>query len=160
LTQQLLENQQQPINGQEALFQDSLLENLSGEWMVSRKIRNLMEENRARVEWILNHQFLQLHMIDVKAPPEYEALVMIGYEHENQRYVIHWLDVFGGQFSEKGFGTRDGNSIRFIFRYPDGLPHNTFTWNEENQTWRSIIEQQDEEGQWLVLAEDTFQRTR
>ena len=94
------------MDGQEVLFQDSLLENLTGEWKISRKMPNQIEENHARVEWILNHQFLQIHMVDVKSPPTYEALVLIGYEHENKRYVIYWLDVFGGRFSEKGFAPR------------------------------------------------------
>jgi hypothetical protein len=149
---------QQPLDGPGIQFHDALIENLIGQWKITRKMRDEVEENLARAEWVLDHQFLQLHMIDPKSPAEYEALMFIGYSHEHQRYVIHWLDVFGGRFSEKEFGTREGNSIRFVFQYPDGLLHNTFTWNESEQTWVSLMEQQDEEGQWSVFAEDTYRR--
>ena len=148
----------QPLDGPHARFEDMLLDSLTGEWKLSRKIGNRLEENHVQVEWILNHQFLQIHMQDVKSPPEYEALVFIGYEHADRRYVVYWLDTFGGKFSEKGHGTRESNSIRFVFQYPDGQLQNTFTWNAESQTWRSLIEQQDEQGHRSVFAEDYLQR--
>ena len=158
MTQTLPTQENQPVDGPHVHFEDALLDKLTGEWRLSRKIGTRLEENHVKADWILNHQFLQIHMKDVKSPPSYEALVLIGYNHEQGQYVVYWLDIFGGKFSEKGFGTREGNSIRFIFQYPDGLLHNTFTWNDGEQTWRSLIEQQDEQGQWSVFAEDRLQR--
>jgi hypothetical protein len=39
----------------------------------------------------------------------------------SERYVAHWIDVFGGRFSETlGYGKRAGDEIDFIFEYPDG----------------------------------------
>jgi len=147
-----------PVHGPQTRFDDDLLEHLTGDWKLSRRIRQQLVENQVHVEWILNHQFLQIHMKDIQTPSEYEALVHIGYEHEHQRYVIYWLDTFGGRFSEKGYGTRHGQSLRFVFQYPDGLLHNTFTCNAEDHTWHSLIEQQDKQGQWSVFAEDRLQR--
>ncbi len=55
-------------------------------------------------------------MKDVNIPPQYEALVFLGYDNASERYVAHWIDVFGGRFSETlGYGTRSGDSIKFIF---------------------------------------------
>ena len=34
-------------------------------------------ENRVKAEWVLNHQFLLVHMKDVNSPPNYEAMVFI-----------------------------------------------------------------------------------
>ena len=147
-----------PLDGPDVRFEDPLLDRLAGQWHLTRRIGRRLEENRVKAGWILNHQFLQIHMIDVKTPARYEAMVTIGFDQPNRRYVIHWLDTFGGEFSEKGFGTREGDSIRFVFQYPDGLLHNTFTWSEENRTWRSLIEQQNERGEWSVFAEDHLQR--
>src|SRR5207237_3191382 len=95
--------------------------NLIGEWELTRNLAARTLENSAQAEWVLNHQFLQLRMKDVKSPPAHEALVLIGYEHDKDRYVIYWLDSFGGKFSEKGYGKRKGDSIKFEFKYPDGL---------------------------------------
>lgn len=139
-------------------FEDPLLDKLTGEWRMTRKIRDSLEENLVQVEWVLNHQFLRIHMLDVKTPATYEALVLVGFNHELGLYVIYWLDTFGGKYSEKGTGSREGDAIRFVFQYPDGLLHNTFTWNPENGTWRALIEQQDENGNWLVFAEDSLKR--
>jgi len=159
MTQAPQKQEKQPVDGPHVRFEDTLLDQLTGEWKLSRKIGNRLEENHVKAEWILNHQFLQIHMKDVKSPPRYEALVLIGYDHAQGRYVVYWLDTFGGKFSEKGTGTREGNSIQFVFQYPDGLLHNTFTWNAESRAWRSLIEQQDEQGRWSVFAEDNLQRT-
>ena len=147
-----------PPDGPQARFEDPLLDELAGEWRLTRAIGTRREENLVDAGWILNHQFFRLHMIDVKSPPGYEALVLIGYEHADRRYVIYWLDVFGGKFSEKGFGVREGDTIRFEFPYPDGPVRNTFTWNAGARTWRSLIEQHDEQGRWSVFAEDTLRR--
>ncbi len=148
----------QPVDGPHVRFEDALLDNLVGKWIVSRKMSNRAEENVLTAEWILNHQFLQIHMIDVKSPPRYEALVLIGYNHEQDRYVIHWLDTFGGRYSDKGMGTRNGNEIRFVFQDEEGVVHNSFTWNPESRTWRSLIEQTNEQGQWTFFLEDQLQR--
>jgi hypothetical protein len=158
MTQTPQPQENKPVDGPHVRFEDALLDKLTGKWRLSRKIGNRLEENHVKADWILNHQFLQIHMKDVESPPRYEALVMIGYDHEQGRYVVYWLDTFGGKFSEKGTGTRKDNSIQFVFQYPDGLLHNTFTWDADDQTWRSLIEQQNEQDQWSIFAEDTLKR--
>jgi hypothetical protein len=145
-------------DGPDGRFIDPLLEELVGDWRLTRRFRSRTERNDVRVEWILNHQFLQLHMLDVKSPPGYEALVTIGYVYESSRYVVYWLDSFGGKYSAKGSGQRDEDTIRFEFQYPDGLLHNTFTLDRATGRWRSLIEQQDETGAWSVFCEDTLER--
>ena len=100
-----------PLDGPGILFHDDLLENLVGKWKLTRKVGTRVAKNRVDVEWILNHQFLQIHMKDVKRPPNYEALITIGYSNEDKRYVAFWTDTFGGKYSEKGFGTKSGNAF-------------------------------------------------
>jgi len=149
-----------PVDGNGAQMLDPLLENLTGKWKLDRKAGKRESKNNVDVMWVLNHQFLQVHMKDVKRPPQYEALILIGYSNEDKRYVVHWTDTFGGKYSEKGYGTRDGNSIKFVFPYPDGEVHNTFTWRPETKTWRCLIEQPDKDGKWSVFAEDTLMRPK
>ena len=150
---------QEPLDGPNATFKDELLENLVGDWKLSRQIRGRTVENSAKVEWILNHQFLRIHMKDVQTPSTYEAMVFVGYDNASERYVVHWIDVFGGRFSETlGYGKRDGNSIKFVFEYPDGLFHNTFTWNAADKTWTFLMEQKNQQGKWTRFAEDRLRR--
>jgi hypothetical protein len=150
---------QEPLDGRNRIFRDELLDNLVGDWKLTRKIRGQSVENSVKAEWTLNHQFLLVHMKDVSSPPNYEAMVFIGYDNTSERYVVHWIDVFGGRFSETpGYGTRAGNAIKFVFEYPDGPFHNTITWNPELKRWVFLMEQRDQTGKWKVFAEDSLRR--
>src|SRR3954447_15321599 len=112
---------QEPADGRNRIFRDELLDKLVGTWKLTGKMTGRTVENSVRAEWVLNHQFLLVHMKDVAVPAAYEAMVYIGYDNASERYVVHWLDNFGGRFSETlGYGTRFGNSIKFVFEYPDG----------------------------------------
>ena len=150
---------QEPLDGRNRIFRDELLDNLVGDWKLTRKIRAQSLENRVHAEWALNHQFLLVHMKDVATPSNYEAMVFIGYDNTSERYVAHWIDVFGGRFSETlGYGKRTGNAIQFVFEYPDGPFHNTFTWNPESKNWAFQMEQKDQAGKWKAFAEDRLVR--
>jgi len=75
------------------------------------------------------------------------------------RYVAHWIDAFGGRFSETlGYGTRSGNIIKFVFEYPDGPFLNTFTWNPDKKSWTFLMQQKDQNGKRPLFAEDTLVR--
>ena len=150
---------QEPLDGRHRIFRDDLLDNLAGDWKLTRKIRGQAVENRVKAEWVLNHQFLLVQMKGDSSPPNYEAMVFIGYDNTSERYVAHWIDVFGGRFSETlGYGQRSGNSIKFVFEYPDGPFHNTFTWHPETKRWVFLMEHKDRAGKWGVFAEDTLRR--
>ena len=82
-------------SAQERVFNDPFIDRLAGDWTLTRQIRGKEVENTVHAEWVLNHQFLQVHMKDSAHPPAYEALIYVGYQHAEQRYVVHWLDVFG-----------------------------------------------------------------
>ncbi len=150
---------QEPLDGSKVIFHDDLLDKLAGDWKLTRKISGRSVENRVKTEWVLNHQFLLVHMKDGSVPPGYEAMVFIGYDNAGDRYVAHWIDVFGGRFSETlGYGKRSGNSIKFVFEYPDGPFNNTFTWYPKVKSWVFLMEQKDKAGMWKTFAEDTLRR--
>jgi uncharacterized protein DUF1579 len=150
---------QERVNDPDRIFRDELLDNLTGEWKLIRKIRGRLVENSVNVDWVLNHQFLRIHMRDVAAPPAYEAMVFIGYDNVDKRYVVHWLDAFGGGFSQTlGYGSRSGNSMKLLFAYPDGPFVNTLTWNPETKTWHFLMQQKQPDGKWTIFAEDDLSR--
>ena len=150
---------QQPVDGREHIFHDQLLDNLVGDWKITRKFKTRTVESSASAEWVLNHQFLLIRIRDVSSPPQYEANVYIGYDNTSERYVAHWIDLFGGRFSETlGYGTRSGNIVKFVFEYPDGPFLNTFTWNPDKKSWSFLMQQKDQSGKWTLFAEDTLLR--
>jgi len=148
----------EPPDGPKRIFKDEFIDNLVGDWKLTRKIRGKVVQNKVRAAWVLNHQFLQIHMKDVAEPPAYEALVLIGYAHADKKYVAHWCDTFGGKFSAVGHGKRAGDSIEFEFQYPDGPFYNTFTWDKEAKGWTCRLESRNKDGKRVLFAEDTLRR--
>jgi hypothetical protein len=149
-----------PPDGPKRIFKDDFIEKLTGEWKLTRKIRGKEVINTVKAEWVLNHQFLQIHMKDDANPPTYEAIVLIGYAHSDKKYVAHWCDTYGGKFSAVGAGKRSGDSIEFEFHYPDGPFFNKFTWSEKDKGWTCLLQNQGKDGKRVVFAEDTLRRTK
>src|SRR5213075_2384252 len=99
-------------------LKDPFLDNLVGDWSVTRKMSNgRMIESTMRGEWVLKHQFIQLHYNAGEKTEEYEALVFIGFDDISKSYVCHWLDVFGGRYSGVGRGKLDPNLLGIEFRF-------------------------------------------
>jgi hypothetical protein len=135
-------------------LEDPFLENLVGKWKIERRIHGALLANSLEAKWVLQHRFLLLHMKDVANPPKYEALVLIGWDPTNERYVAHWTDTYGGGFSAMGYGTRDANSIEFKFEYPDGPFYNTFNWEPGSKGWTMNLENTGKDGKRVTFAQD------
>ena len=148
-----------PLDGPHRPVQDSLLDKLTGSWIMAGTVRGQPATSDFRAEWVLNHQFLKIDMRDVNDPPAYQATVYIGYDNASERYVAHWLDVFGGRFSETlGFGQRNGSVIRFVFEYPDGPFHTTFSLDPPTGRWGVLMQDRGADGSWRVFAEYALHR--
>jgi hypothetical protein len=149
----------EPLDGPNRPFHDDLLDNLQGQWKLNGNIAGHPAEAELEAAWVLNHQFLKVHekaTTPIPGRPLYEADVYIGYDNASERYVAHWIDIYGGRFSETiGFGTRSGNNIKFVFEYPDGPFHNTFSWNAGSKSWRFLLEQKNDAGKWGVFSDRT-----
>jgi uncharacterized protein DUF1579 len=149
---------QGPDAGGTGIAAERFLDNLVGDWQISRKIRGTVVGNTLQATWVLQHRFVQLHMRDVKEPSEYEALVLIGYEEKNERYVAYWCDSFGPDYAAAGFGKRQGNAVQFTFNYSDGPFYNTFTWDPGASKWTFFMESEKKDGTRVVFAEDTVRK--
>jgi hypothetical protein len=146
------------VDGPKGRFQDDLISKLEGDWNLTRKIHGTEVRNSVNASWVLNHQFLQVHMTDLASPPSYEAIVLIGYIYSSKTYTAHWCDTYGGKYSAIGIGTRSGDSIEFRFQYPDGPFFNTFSWSAATKQWVMWLESQDSNGARKLFAVDTLVR--
>jgi hypothetical protein len=147
-----------------AEWRDDLVDHMIGTWKLEGKVLGRDAHHEVRVEWVLNHQFVRIHeKTEADAPSSekrYEAIWFLGYDPVSERYVLHLLDVFGGRFSETlGYGTRDGNAIRFVFEYPDGPFRTTFQWSPEKDTWQWLMTQKDKDGKWTNFSDLTLTRS-
>jgi len=137
---------------------DPLLDKFVGQWRIVREFKSRTAENIASVEWVLNHQFLRIHMRDVSEPPGYEATVFVGFNSTTKQYVAHWIDSFGGEYSAVATGEREGDAITFTFIYPEGPVINKFTYDSAADRWTSKIDQQDKSGSLVPFCFDTYTR--
>jgi hypothetical protein len=137
---------------------DPLLDRLVGDWKVERKFPSGRTAiNTVHVEWVLQHQFVELHYRDAGIPPTYEAKILIGYDAVGKRYICHWADSFGGDYSADGFAPREEGAIEFKFTFHDGELTNRYSFDPRNGSWTSTI-RQVEKGEWKLFCEDTFTR--
>ena len=141
-----------------AEWKDDLAGHMAGSWSLTGQVMGRDAHHEVEAEWVLNHQFVRLHEKTAASAPaserRYEAIWFLGYDSTSERYVLHLLDVFGPRYSETlGYGTRDGNSLRFVFEYPDGPFHTTFRWVPETGSWRWLLEQKDKNGKWTNFAD-------
>jgi len=148
-----------------AEWRDELAEHLTGSWNMGGQVMGRDAHHDVQAEWVLNHQFLRIHektAVDAPAAEhKYEAIWFLGYDSISDRYVLHLFDVFGTRFSETlGYGTRDGNAIRFVFEYPDGPFHTTFRWSPEKDSWEWLMEQKDKDARWTNFADLKLTRGR
>lgn len=139
---------------------DPLLDRLTGDWKVERTFRSgRTATNVVHIEWVLQHQFVQLHYRDVATPAKYEAIVLLGYDGSAKHYICHWADNFGADYSADGFAARDeaSNALDFKFIFKDGELTNRFVFDPKTDTWISTI-RQTENGEWKLFCEDKFTR--
>jgi len=105
--------------------------------------------------WVLNHQFVQLHEVSrettVKGAPAYEALVFLGWDEKRQKYVAHWIDVFGGGFSLREDGLREKSSIPLVFKSEEGAFYTTFVYESGSGDWEWTMDS-EENGKTVPFA--------
>jgi hypothetical protein len=130
------------VYAQQSVLEDQLLNSLTGKWVLSGTIRKTKTTHDVEIQWVLNHQWVQIHEVSRErlasdpAKPQYEAIVMIGWDANKQQYVVYWTDVYGGGFSLRGYAERKASSIPMVFKADDGNFYTTFTYDDKSKSWR------------------------
>ena len=97
-----------------------LLKKLEGKWRMVGHVMGDSVEYKLNVISVLSGVFTELHMVDIFDPPQYEALVFIGYDSTKNVIISHWLDSFGALYSiPHGTGIIDSNKIEFVVPYEE-----------------------------------------
>jgi hypothetical protein len=148
--------QDQPpaMDGPKHPVADELLDNLAGSWKAEGTVVGQPASYTIDADWVLHHQFLRIHLLAPRPIPpsgiSYEDMVFISYDHTSERYVCHWMDIYGGRSSESlGFGLRNGQSIEFAFEYPTGPFRTSFRWIPEAGTWQLTMRTKVATGDWV-----------
>jgi hypothetical protein len=142
-------------------FEDDLLNKLIGQWNLTGKIGERPVENNLSAQWVLNHQFIEINFVDLASPATYFAKVSIGYDCISEKYLVHWLDNFGGRTSETlGYGIKNGRAIEFRFEYPEGPFINRFTYDDKDGSWHIHMTTKNDKGEWMVFGDEYLKRKK
>jgi hypothetical protein len=134
---------------QPAPIKDPLLDHLSGTWVLRGAIAGKQTTHDVTAEWVLNHLYLQLHEVsrekDAAGHPQYEAIVLIGWDAAASEYQGLWLDTTGGGGLSAlgiGLGKREGDKIPFLWKDKDGAIsfNNTFVYDRGANSWAWIMD--------------------
>jgi hypothetical protein len=133
---------------QQSSFQDSLIERMAGNWILTGTIGGAKTTHDVTAEWVLAHQYLQMHEVsrekDSTGQPAYEAIVYFGWDQPLNQYACLWLDITGGgglSAQAIGHAKRSGNEIPFLFKGSDGsLFHTTFVYDKIADTWKWLMD--------------------
>ena len=140
-----------PMSAQQTTFQDSLLDRMAGKWVLQGTIAGKETTHDIIAEWVLGHQYLQLHETsrekNANGEAEYEAIVYIGWDKPSSRYACLWLDVTGGgglSAQAIGHAKRSGNKMAFLFKGSDGsIFHTTFVYNRGADAWQWSMDNEE-----------------
>lgn len=143
----------QTVPCDENRFNDKFLQQIEGEWLGSGQIGGDAVSYTIHAKWELNHQFFHISLSDVAINPQYAAEIYIGYDCKKGQYIAHWIDPFGGLFSETlGYGKAAATGIDFVFTYPNGLFANHFIIQSDS-IWEMKTESQNSKGDWVEFGD-------
>ncbi|MFN8349181.1 MAG: hypothetical protein U0X91_29545 [Spirosomataceae bacterium] len=123
---------------------DSLLNKLTGNWVLKGTIAGQETIRDISAKRVLNGQYVELTEVsrdkDRKGNPAYEATVYFCWQEPKKKYFCLWLDNTSNEgISNKVIGEakQNGDKIEFVFRYNDGTQfYNTFLYDRNADTWQ------------------------
>ena len=132
-----------PLSAQTSGLRDPLLDRLIGDWLLEGTIGGDQVTHAVTFEWVLGHHYVRFHEVarerDSTGAPAYEAIVFIGWDQSSERYACLWLDSTGGEGLSApaiGHAVASGDTIPFVFHFPDGSPfYTTFSYGRSTDTW-------------------------
>src|SRR5579863_595084 len=132
---------------------------LAGGWQMAGTVLGKPVRYAARARWVLNGAWLELSMVDVARPPQYEAQLYLSYDGHAHDYIGHWLDRFGAAGSRVvATGTRQERTLVLNFPYAEGTFRDTLTLAADAASATLLIEAQKPDGSWSTFASYRMRR--
>ena len=143
-----------PLIAQQPMPRDSLLDRLTGNWVLRGPMAGKNVVHDVSVRWVLGNEYVEVHEVSREktraGSPEYEAIVYIGRDAKTREYAALWMDNTAyGAFAPAGTGRgmAAGDSIPFVFtESPTSRFHNTFVYHARANTWEWHLDNDDARG--------------
>jgi hypothetical protein len=130
---------------------DSLLNRLTGDWVLNGTIAGEATVHDITARRVLNGQYVQLTEVsrekDKNGNPAYAAIVYFCWQEPRKQYFCLWLDNTSNEGISNnviGEATEQGDSIGWVFRYGDGTRfYNTFVYERKTDTWQWNLDNEE-----------------
>lgn len=138
------------------------LNQLVGQWELTGQMGVTPLQQSMESKWTLGGLFVEMYFQSTLPAREgqlpYEAVYYVGYNADEDLYVMHLLDTFGvGLTCIPGHGKREGNTLPFVFEYRAGPFINKFIRDEADDVW--LFEQfYFENDNWRTFAKKKMVR--
>lgn len=146
---------------------DSLLDRMTGHWVLRGTIDGRATTHDVVAEWVLGREYVRLHEVarerSPTGAPAYEAIVYIGRDPVRPGWACLWLDSTG----DTGLDPRtsahadpaQGDSLAFLFRYGNGARfHTTFRYDRSHDQWLWHLDDETRDGKLQPFARVTLTR--
>jgi hypothetical protein len=147
------------LKSQQVTSPDSLLNRLTGKWILNGTIDGQKTIHDIDVQRVLNGGYIQLKEVsrerDQLGNPLYEAIVYICWEAPKRQYSCLWLDnTSNGGISNGiiGWAKQERDKIELIFKYSNMVQfHTTFLYDKGADTWQWLMDG-EENGKFQPFA--------
>jgi hypothetical protein len=147
------------LEAQQLTPPDSLLNRLTGKWILNGTIDGQKTIHDIDVQRVLNGQYVQLKEVsrekDQNGNPLYEALVYICWEAAKKQYSCLWLDNTSNAGISNGiigYAKQSSDRIEMIFKFSDANQfHTTFIYDRAADTWEWMMDG-EENGKFQPFA--------
>lgn len=138
------------------------LNQLVGEWELTGQMDDTPLRQNVTARWTLGGLFVEMYFQSTLPAPAgqkpYEAVYYLGYNTDEDLFVLHLLDTFGvGMTCVPGYGKREGHVLPFVFEYRAGPFINKFIRAEAEDAW-SFEQYYFENDQWQAFAKKHMTR--
>ena len=148
------------VSAQNSFPSDTLLDHLTGNWLLKGTIAGAKIEHDVTVSWVLGHQYIQLKETSrekqADGTPVYDAIILLTLNKEKEEYDCLWLDNTSNSGLSNGILAHaqiKPNEIALLFKLNNGgFFHTTFTYNAANNTWHWLLKD-DENGKTDIFAD-------
>ncbi|MES1217343.1 MAG: hypothetical protein ABUT20_17660 [Bacteroidota bacterium] len=123
---------------------DSLLNKLTGNWVLKGTIAGQETIHDIAAKRVLNKQYIQLTEVsrekDGKGNPAYEAVVYFCWQEPKKQYFCLWLDNTSNEGISNqvvGQAKQNGDKIELVFTYKDATKfYTTFLYDRNTDSWQ------------------------
>lgn len=153
------------VSAQQTTAQDSLLDHMTGKWILKGTIAGTETTHDINAEWVLGRQYVQIKEVsrekDSLGKPVYDAVVFITRDQRLNEYTCLWLDNTGnGGLTGQAIGHAKCSidRIELLFKGADNSNfHTTFEYHKDTDTWRWLMDGEDN-GKLQPFARLTLKR--